>query len=380
MLGILDAMTASSPDLIVTAPNGVAWKRLRDGASSATEFLAALATWTDSGGRIAREWNWWQDGRRRLEEDRILDVIRQWDHAAPPPGGYLTEEQVQARLGARQAERERQREARAALYDKDLAMARLRLLSAQATAGFMRHVLARPASAAQQAKAQEFLAASEQEAAVLAVQIADPDAITDQHGDLPPVRRERHLDEHMTSFRHPLLREWSSERRQRFRQLLAMPAPRSADMCSECQAPAHWHTYALSLRLWPGTPEPGSTAAKIAALLPGWWERCPACTDYQIRHQWGGTFALPDFDADQRRDMLTPLLRAIFAPARHTARKRTGQRATLQQRLRSAEAEAERLRRQLAALEPDDGDRASRSANAKRQVSGYETSFGTAQG
>jgi hypothetical protein len=77
--------------------------------------------------------------------------------------------------------------------------------------------------------------------------------------------------------------------------------------------------------------------------------------------------------------MLTPLLRAIFAPAHHTARKRTDQRATLQQRLCSAEAEAERLRRQLAALEPDDGGRAPCSANAKRQVSGYETSFGTAQ-
>jgi hypothetical protein len=40
----------------------------------------------------------------------------------------------------------------------------------------------------------------------------------------------------MTFFRHPLL---------------AMPSPRAADMCSECQAPAGWHTYALSLRLWP---------------------------------------------------------------------------------------------------------------------------------
>lgn len=351
-------MTASSPDLIVTTANGVAWRRLPGGTSSAAEFLAALAMWTDSGGRIAREWSWWQDGRRALEEDRILDVIRQWNHAARPPGGYLTEEQVQARLDATQARLERQREARVAQYDKDLAMARLRLLSAQATAGFMRHVMAKPASAAQQVKAQELLAASEQEAAALAVQIGDPDAITDQHGDLPPTRRERHLDEHMTFFRHPLLREWSSGQRPRFHQLLSMPAPRPTDMCSECQAPAYWHTYALSLRLWPGTPEPGSTAAKLAALLPGWWQRCPACTDYQIRHQWGGTFALPDFDVGQWRAMLTPLLRAIFAPAPRTPRKRPNRRAALQQRLRNAEAEAERLRRQLTALEPDDGDHA----------------------
>jgi hypothetical protein len=139
-------------------------------------------------------------------------------------------------------------------------------------------------------------------------------------GDLPAERRERHLDEHTTFFRHPLLREWSSRQQRRFRPLLAMPAPQAADMCSECQAPADWLTYALSLRLWPGTPEPGSTAAKLAALLPGWRERCPACTDYQIRHQWGGTGALPGFDAAQWQAMLTPVLRAIFAPAPTTPR------------------------------------------------------------
>ena len=163
----------------------------------------------------------------------------------------------------------------------------------------------------------------------------------------------------MTFFRPPLLRELSSRQPRRFRALLAMPAPRAADMCSECHAPADWHTYALSLslRLWLGTPKPGSTAAKIAALLPGWWERCPACTDYQIRHQWGGTGALPGFDADQWQAMLTTVLRAIFAPTPPAPRKQPDQRAVLQQRLRAAEAQAERLRRQLAALEPDDSGR-----------------------
>ncbi|MGH3221991.1 MAG: hypothetical protein ACRDPY_25385 [Streptosporangiaceae bacterium] len=28
-------------------------------------------------------------------------------------------------------------------------------------------------------------------------------------------------------------------------------------------------------------------------LLPDWRERCPACTSYQIRHQWDGTGTLP---------------------------------------------------------------------------------------
>jgi hypothetical protein len=161
----------------------------------------------------------------------------------------------------------------------------------------------------------------------------------------------------MTFFHHQLLREWSSGQPRRFGQLLAMPPPQAAETCFECHASADWHTYALSLRLWPGTPEPGSTAAKIAALLPGWWQRCPACTGYQIRHQWGGTAALPDFDAGQWQAMLTPVLRAIFAPALPAQRKQPDSRAGLQRRLRAAEAEADRLRHQLAGLEPDGGER-----------------------
>jgi hypothetical protein len=222
----------------------------------------------------------------------------------------------------------------------------------------MRHVLARPVTTAQQDRAHELLAASEHEAADLAAQVGDPDAIPDKHGDLPPERRERPLDEHMTFFRHRLLRQWSAGPQRRFRPLLAMPAPQAADMCSECQAPADWHTYALSLRLWPGTPEPVSTAAKLAALIPGWWERCSACTSYQIRHQWGGTGILPGFDGTQWQAMLTPVLCAISAPALPAPRKQPDQRAALKQRFRVAEAEAERLRRQLAALTPDDNEHA----------------------
>ena len=55
----------------------------------------------------------------------------------------------------------------------------------------------------------------------------------------------------MTFFRHLQLRRWSAWPQRRFRSLLAMPPPQAADMCTECQTPADWHTYALSLRLWP---------------------------------------------------------------------------------------------------------------------------------
>jgi hypothetical protein len=82
-------MGPSAPDLVITAPNGVAWRRQPGGSSSAEEFLTALAVLTDSAGRIAREWDWWEEGREAREHERIRGVIRQWDHAEPPPGGYL---------------------------------------------------------------------------------------------------------------------------------------------------------------------------------------------------------------------------------------------------------------------------------------------------
>jgi hypothetical protein len=84
-------MTASSPDLIVTAANGVAWRRLPGGTSSAAELLTALAMWTDSGGKDHPRVELVAGRPTRSREDRILDVIRQWDHAAPPPSGYRQE-------------------------------------------------------------------------------------------------------------------------------------------------------------------------------------------------------------------------------------------------------------------------------------------------
>jgi hypothetical protein len=342
-------VTASSPELIVTAPNGGRWKRRPGGTSSAGEFLAVLASL--DGDRIAREWNLWEEGQTRREDDRLYNVLFQWDHAEPLPDRYLAKEEVEAEFAARRAETQRQREARAAVYDHDRAMARLSFLSAQASAGFMRHVLAGSASDAQRDKATEFLAAAGRDITALESQVGDPDAIPDKYGDLPAARRGYNLDSHMRLFRHEALRAWSGGQRQRFRQLLAMPVPQAADMCSECQAPADWHSYAVSLMLFRPKPEPGSQEETIASLMPGWWERCPASTDIQIRQQWSQ--GLPDFDGAQWQAMLTPLLRAIFAPAPPRQREKPDQRAVLERRLRSTEAEAKRIQRELAKLDPD---------------------------
>jgi len=159
----------------------------------------------------------------------------------------------------------------------------------------------------------------------------------------------------------------------RSRPLLAMPAPQPADMCSECQAPADWHTYALSLRLWPGTPEPGSTAAKIAVLLPAGGSDAPRAPTTRPATNGAAPAALPGFDASQWQAMLTPVLRAIFAPAHRQQRKQPDQRAALRQRLRNAEAQAERLRGQLAALERDGSGHTHNRAAADAKLA-YPTS------
>ena len=143
----MDTVAASPAEMIVTAANGVRWRRLPGRTSSAEELLAVLAGL--GGDRIGRERSLWRDGEPQREDDRRHEVLFQWEHVDPPPGPYLTAEELEARFEARWAETQRHREARAAEYDHARAMARLNLLSTQADAGFMRHVLANSASDAQ---------------------------------------------------------------------------------------------------------------------------------------------------------------------------------------------------------------------------------------
>jgi hypothetical protein len=143
------------------------------------------------------------------------------------------------------------------------------MMQNQADAGFMRHVLTHPATAAQRAKAEEKLAKHEHEAARLAAQVGDSDEVADRHVDLPPDRRTWHLSGLMT-FRHRLLRELNEPRqRQRLRTILAMPAPDAADMCSECEAPALWHTWDVSLCLYRGKPSPNRTMPPVNTHTDG---------------------------------------------------------------------------------------------------------------
>jgi hypothetical protein len=61
-----------------------------------------------------------------------------------------------------------------------------------------------------------------------------------------------------------------------------------------------------------------------------------------------------DFGYEQWRAMLTPVLRAVFAPGRPPPRRPADPRAALMRRLRAAE----RLRGEFAGLAPEDGSTA----------------------
>jgi hypothetical protein len=300
----------------VRAPNGVVWTRRPAGRSSAADLLRELA---DLGkNHIEREWDWWEDGRRDKEYDRQWAVFAEWENGAKDPAGFDPEAASKAYMEDFHRRMEEQRRAREVLaaerHDKERESLRLQMLAAEANAAFFGHVLEKPATAAQRDKAEQRMEQSRTTAAAMREQLGDPEDVVDRRGFFPADRRRMNLDSHMSVWRHPMLRGLhESKQRKRFNALLAMRAPEPAAMCSECQAPSQWHEYVISLCLFRGTPEPGSTAETIARLMPGWWKRCYASSAYQIEHVWGGSSTLPDFDGLQWAAMLPPTLRAIFA-------------------------------------------------------------------
>jgi hypothetical protein len=268
---------------------------------------------------IEREWDWWEEGRRDKEHERQWAVLAEWENGARNPPGVDLDAAAKAHtedLDRRMEEQRSEREARAAeRYDKERESMRLRMLAAEADAAFFGHVLERPATTVQRDTAEQRMEQQRVAAVTMREQLGDPEDVVDRNGFFPAQRREMNLSSHMSVWRHPMLRGLrESKQRKRFNALLAMRPVNSAAMCSECQAPSHWHSYALSLCLFRAQPEPGSQAETIARLMPEWRDRCYACTAYQIEHVWGGSSALPDFDGDHWAAMLPSTLKAIFAP------------------------------------------------------------------
>jgi hypothetical protein len=303
----------------VTAPNGVTWTRSLGGHSSPEMFLAALS---ESHGlyRPEREWNWWREGQAKQERDRVMSVVLEWENGAPAQSEEAAAawaEQYLRDMDAEWARERRNRKRRAARrYDPDMARDRLSVLRLESDAAFFRHVAAAPLSPEQRVDAERRAEKSIADAAEIRARMRqDLEQVLDADGFTPAERREHNLSSHVHLFRHRTLREWSTSDKRRFAALLSMPALSAEDMCSECQAPAAWHDYDISLRLFQPAPEPGSRTEALDRLMPGWWQRCPACTAYKVSHVWGGSHALPGFTGEQYLGMLPPLLKSIFGPA-----------------------------------------------------------------
>lgn len=301
----------------VEAPNGVVWTRIPSGRSTPADLLRQLAELGKD--HVEREWDWWQEDRPEHERERQWTILREWENGAPdPPDEQDAEATARAYMtdfDRRMKAKEKQRARLAAKrYDEQRKHLRLAMMRAEADAAFFAHVLKAPTSAAQSDMAEQRMAKKQTAAQQMRKQLGDPEDVIDRNGFYPADRRSMNLSSHMTFFRHPTLRELhTSKQRKRFNALLAMRPIESAAMCSECQVPSQWHAYAISLCLFRGTPEPGSRAEHIARLMPGWWQRCFACTTYQMEHQWGHD-ALPDFDGSQWAAMLPPVLKEVFAP------------------------------------------------------------------
>jgi hypothetical protein len=318
---------SDSRPLQVTTSNGVTWTRQPGGTSSKAQLLDALSISTRMNTDVALLWNWWEEDRHDREHDRVWGVLREWDNGAPRR--KQSDEEVEAFVRNWQEESDRRfAEERAhrehlvaTSYDEARANSRLQLLRTEADAAFFQHVIEAPASSAQRQAAERRLEKSQAAASTLRNKVGEPDDVLDEQGYLPAERRSLNLSSHMRYWRYDALRLLHKHDRRRFTTLLGMPVPDASDLCSECQAPAQWHEYDLSLCLFKPSPPAGSKAETLARLMPGWWERCSACTAYRIEHVWGGEHALPDFTGEQWRVMLPPVPRAVFAPDSPKKRK-----------------------------------------------------------
>jgi hypothetical protein len=246
-------------------------------------------------GYVEREWDWWQEGRQQKERAQRWAVLREWYNGAPQSEEPADDDAVaQAALDDHElwlkAERQRRVDLAAKRYDRDRELLRLTLLRAEADGAFFAHVLEAPASPAQHKTAERRVAERSAAAKELLGKLGDSDDVVDSNGYFPADRRSTALNSHMTYWRHPALRELDRlKQRKRFKALMAMRRPDTAAMCSECEAPAQWNEYDLSLCLFRSDPPAGSTAAQIDALCrdggadvrrarraPMGWKVCPA--------------------------------------------------------------------------------------------------------
>jgi hypothetical protein len=262
--------------------DGLLWKPKPGATSSGEQFRRARSLLLEI--HHDASWNPWVEEDRTQEYQQATVVFEQWTRAEPS-FRQLTSEEVDARMAtwdaefeARNAERDRQRAARVALYDQGREQARLALLEQQA---ILRHysqelddlrerrrfpAMPEQPRCAQIAELDQSVAAARTAVVRLQEEVGDVETVVDQRGWLPQERRELALslfsarrcselrelrerlrEQHATlqatkgrAERAPI-RAALNRDTQRLEFLIAIPALEAADMCSECVSPARWH-------------------------------------------------------------------------------------------------------------------------------------------
>jgi hypothetical protein len=264
--------------------DGLLWKPKPGTTATGEEFRRARSLILE----VHRDasWNPWVEEDRAQEYERATAVFEQWTRAEPDflP---LTSEELDAQMApwdaefqAHQAERDRQRAARVALYDAGREQARLALLEEQAILGHrteeldgLRERRRFPAMPEQRrreqiAQLERSVAAARSEVVRLQEAVGDVEAVVDERGWLPRERRElalmlfsadrctevRELRERVREQQAKLkatkgraerapIRDALNRDTRRLLFLMAIPRLEAADMCSECVSPAEWHGY-----------------------------------------------------------------------------------------------------------------------------------------
>lgn len=227
--------------------DGLLWKPKPGTTATGEEFRRARSLILE----VHRDasWNPWVEEDRAQEYERATAVFEQWTRAEPDflP---LTSEELDAQMAAwdaefqaHQAERDRQRAARVALYDAGREQARLALLEEQAILGHrteeldgLRERRRFPAMPEQRrreqiAQLERSVAAARSEVVRLQEAVGDVEAVVDERGWLPRERRELALmlfsADRCTEVRE--LRERVREQQAKLKATKAAPsAPRSA--------------------------------------------------------------------------------------------------------------------------------------------------------
>jgi hypothetical protein len=274
--------SASSGEVIEV--DGLPWKPRPGATCSSEEFRWARSLILE----IHRDaaWNPWVREDRTQELKQAMGVFEQWTRAEPDFRPWTAEE-LDAQMAGRdaefqahQAERDRQRTARVALYDAGQEQARLALLEQQA---ILRHRTEElhdlrerrrfPAMPEQRrheqiAELERSVAAVRSEAVRLQEAVGDAEAVVDERGWLPKERRElsltlfsarrctevRELRERVREQQAKLkatkgrterasIRDALNRDTRRLEFLIAIPRLEATDMCSECVLSARWHGY-----------------------------------------------------------------------------------------------------------------------------------------